>query len=165
MARPILFCHGLESAPIGRKSQALIDGGYSLTAPDCRGKDLPERVALITAAIVAGPRDMVVVGSSFGGIAGLVATIVAAQQQVRVHGLILCAPALQLPPPPGTTTDLSPVCPTEIIHGTGDDVIPIELSRRFAQEHDTALVEVDDAHGLGGTGLKALQDAVHRFAD
>jgi uncharacterized protein len=42
-----------------------------------------------------------------------------------------------------------PPCPTRIVHGTADDVVPIELSRQLAaaQPHVT-LREVDDGHEL-----------------
>jgi pimeloyl-ACP methyl ester carboxylesterase len=40
-------------------------------------------------------------------------------------------------------------CPTRIVHGTRDDVVPVELSRRFAAGRDhVELVEVDDGHRL-----------------
>ncbi|MFW5920605.1 MAG: YqiA/YcfP family alpha/beta fold hydrolase [Polyangiales bacterium] len=40
-------------------------------------------------------------------------------------------------------------CPTRIIHGTRDETVPIDGSRRYAQRHDGAeLVEVDDDHAL-----------------
>jgi len=34
------------------------------------------------------------------------------------------------------------------VHGVHDEVIPIEVSRRFAREHSATLVEVDDGHSL-----------------
>lgn len=163
MTLPILFCHGLESGPIGRKSQGLIDLGFEVHAPDCRGKDLRERVDILVAAIATIEPPPVVVGSSFGGIAGLVAAIVAARRQRVVPALILCAPALQLPPPPGTADDLAPPCPTVIIHGTRDEVIPIDVSRTFAANHHVPLIEVDDTHGLADTGFTAIVDAVRTF--
>jgi pimeloyl-ACP methyl ester carboxylesterase len=42
-----------------------------------------------------------------------------------------------------------PPCPTRIIHGTADDVVPIDLSRRLAAAHPhITLREVDDRHEL-----------------
>src|SRR5690606_4658150 len=39
--------------------------------------------------------------------------------------------------------------PTLILHGVHDDVVPIEQSRRFAQERpNVQLVELDDGHEL-----------------
>ena len=43
-------------------------------------------------------------------------------------------------------------CPTVIVHGTRDDVVPVGSSRRYAAAHDhVTLVEVDDDHGLAGS--------------
>ena len=164
MPLPVLFCHGLESAPIGRKSQGLIDLGYQVIAPDCRGKDLAERVEIIVAALREAQPTPVVVGSSFGGIAGLVACIVAAREGVTIPGLVLCAPALHRPPPPGTTDDLSPPCETVVVHGTRDDVIPIGIVREWATEHDVPMIEVDDIHPLPDAGFAAIVEQVVRLA-
>lgn len=163
----ILFAHGLESGPIGRKSQALIDAGYEVLAPDCRGLDLAQRVARIIEVLVATQASAgaapLLVGSSFGGIAGLVAALVAAERGVTVPGLVLCAPALMLPPPPDTVARLRCPAPTIVVHGTRDEVIPIELSRRFAIEHGAELREVDDDHGLGHAGLPVILAAVREL--
>jgi pimeloyl-ACP methyl ester carboxylesterase len=161
----ILFAHGLESGPIGRKSQALLDAGYEVIAPDGRGCDLAQRVAGLVAALVAAEHPPLVVGSSFGGIAGLVAALVAAERGVVVPGLVLCAPALMLPPPDGTVEGLWCPAPTIIVHGTRDEVIPIEVSRRFAREHGARLREVDDDHGLGQAGLVAILTAVRELGE
>ena len=157
----ILFAHGLESGPVGRKSQALADAGYELLAPDCRGLDLAARVERLVEALVTAKEPPLLVGSSFGGIAGLVAALVAAERGVALRGLLLCAPALMLPPPPGTVERLAlPPARTIIVHGTRDEVIPIEVSRRFAAEHGAELREVDDEHGLGHAGLAVILEAV-----
>jgi predicted alpha/beta hydrolase family esterase len=157
----ILFAHGLESGPVGRKSQALVDAGYEVLAPDCRGLELGQRVERLVAAIVgATGTPPLVVGSSFGGIAGLVAALVAAERGVVVRGLVLCAPALMLPPPPGTVERLRCPARTILVHGTRDEVIPIEVSRRFVREHGAELREVDDDHGLGHAGLPVILAAV-----
>jgi pimeloyl-ACP methyl ester carboxylesterase len=167
----IVFAHGLESGPIGRKSQALLDAGYAVVAPDCRGLDLAQRVEVLVQTLVAGTdghafdTPPLLVGSSFGGIAGLVAALVAAERGVAVRGLLLCAPALMLPPPPGTVTALRCPARTILVHGTRDELIPIAVSRRFAQEHGAELREVDDDHGLGHAGLPAILAAVRELHD
>lgn len=162
----ILFAHGLESGPIGRKSQALVDAGYDVLAPDGRGLELAQRVERLVAALVgATPTSAppLVVGSSFGGIAGLVAALVAAERGVVVRGLVLCAPALMLPPPPGTVERLRCPARTILVHGIRDEVIPIDVSRRFAREHGAELREVDDDHGLGHAGLPVILAAVREL--
>lgn len=161
---PLVFAHGLESAPIGRKSQALIDAGYPVLAPDGRGLDLAGRIDGLLSVLDELDEAPLLVGSSFGGIAGLVAAIMAAERGRGVRGLVLCAPALQLPPPPGTVEGLSRPAPTIIVHGTRDEVIPIELSRAFVREHGGELREVDDDHGLGSAGLEVILAAVAELA-
>jgi pimeloyl-ACP methyl ester carboxylesterase len=43
-------------------------------------------------------------------------------------------------------------CPTLIIHGRRDDVVPVALSRDYAAAHArVTLVEVDDDHALGAS--------------
>ena len=107
----VMFCHGLESGPHGRKYHALVDAGFEVTSPDCRNRDLGARIEIIADAIVAQPPS-IVVGSSFGGIASLLALLVAARRGARVHGHLLCAPALQLEPPPGFAEPVKTAAPT-----------------------------------------------------
>ncbi|RMH43414.1 MAG: alpha/beta fold hydrolase [Deltaproteobacteria bacterium] len=151
----IVFCHGLESGPRGRKTEALRAAGFTVEAPDCRGADLATRADQIVEVLRADPRPAVVVGSSYGGAAALLA---AARAPGRVAELVLCAPALAalgpIPPPP---------VPTTILHGTRDDVCPIEASRALARHDGVDLVEVDDDHRLAGS-LDRLVDVVRRAA-
>lgn len=144
----VLFCHGLESAPIGRKSQAMIDAGYEVRAPDGRGKGLVERVRDIRAALDEIDPPPVLVGSSFGGIAGLLAAQIADADGISLPALLLCAPALGYDVPPELGVRLGRPAATVVIHGTRDEVIPIEVSRNYCQEHDARLIEVDDDHSL-----------------
>lgn len=54
-------------------------------------------------------------------------------------------------------------CPTRIVHGTRDDVVPIEGSRRYAAaRRHVRLVEVDDDHGLLSS-LETIGREVDRF--
>ncbi len=162
--RAVLFCHGLESGPHGYKYRSLRAAGYEVSSPDCRGRDLQARVDVYLRQLTEGAsaeraRELagsIVVGSSFGGIAGLIAVIEAHARGYAVGGLLLCAPALELRQPPADRMldegRLRAPVPTVVIHGRGDDVIPIAVSRRFAarSDHDARvrLVEVDDGHGL-----------------
>ena len=144
---PILFCHGLEGGPTGRKVLALRDAGLDVLAPDGRGLDLSERAAALLAALLRAPTPLVVVGSSFGGLAGLLAAQAAAARGVRIPALVLLAPALHLPLPPGAPP-LRPPAPTAVLHGRRDPIIPIDVSRAFAAAHGADLREVDDDHAL-----------------
>jgi pimeloyl-ACP methyl ester carboxylesterase len=158
----LLFCHGLESGPHGRKTHALVDAGFEVEAPDCRGEDLAARVTRLHRAIVDAAEPPLVVGSSFGGIAGLLAALLAAREGVRVPGILLLAPALQLSPPASVDVELACPSPTIIIHGRHDEVIPIDVSRRFARTHGAELIEVDDDHALAGS-LGEIIAAVRRL--
>lgn len=95
----------------------------------------------------------VVVGSSYGGITALCASIRATEAGYPITALVLCAPALGRSEPPADTMRLYPPVPTVIIHGVGDNVVPIEVSRSFAAAHpdDVRLIEVDDDHRLIGS--------------
>lgn len=49
-------------------------------------------------------------------------------------------------------------CPTLIIHGLNDDVVPVKVSRDYQQQHDRVkLVELDSDHGLNDMQLKIWQ--------
>lgn len=143
--RTVLFCHGLESGPQGSKYEALKNAGFDVIAPDCRGMSLLERVELVT-EILKEHRPLVV-GSSYGGITAVLA---AERAGVRLPGMVLCAPALEVAEAPNDAPNtLQALCPTTIIHGKHDDVILTEVSYRFARRNvEVGLVLVDDDHRL-----------------
>lgn len=155
----VCFCHGLESGPSGYKSRSLVRAGYEVVAPDCRNQDLATRVDTISDAL----RDvakrlpgtslatLVVVGSSFGGIAGLIACMQLADAGLRVRGMVLCAPALHVQQPPADQLELVAPAPTIVVHGRADEVVPHGVSEAFAARSHPYPVEqwsVDDGHGL-----------------
>jgi pimeloyl-ACP methyl ester carboxylesterase len=144
----VLFCHGLESAPQGKKFRALVDAGYDVLAPDCQGLVLLERVDLVRRVVLGYALPPLLVGSSYGGLTALVVAAELAGRGVVVPGLVLCAPALHLSEPPVDSTPLRMVAPTTIIHGTRDDVVPLAVSREFATQQPVTLIEVDDDHRL-----------------
>lgn len=152
----LLFAHGLESGPEGRKTQWLREAGHDVRAPDCRGLDLAARIDALVLAITSDAPPRIVVGSSFGGIAGLAAAIVAAQRGVVVPSLVLYAPALQLPVPDRFALSLAPPCPTIVVHGTRDEIIPIDVSRAWCRTHGVTLVECDDDHSLAASKNEIL---------
>lgn len=154
----VLFCHGLESAPHGAKYHALADAGLQVLAPDCREKDLGQRAQLLAAAI-AEHQPRVVVGSSYGGIAGLLASLVARRQGHAIQGLLMCAPALALPNPDGLTLTRECPAPTVIIHAPADAVCPFSASEAFAKEHGARLISVEDDHRLSASLSRILDEA------
>src|SRR5690606_35916946 len=51
-------------------------------------------------------------------------------------------------------------CPVTVVHGTRDETVPIESSRRWLRDQpDARLIEVDDAHDLLGS-LAVIDRAV-----
>ena len=162
----IVFAHGLESAPQGAKTEALKRAGLPVEAPDCQGRVLAERVAIIDEVTrrVAKRGPVVLAGSSYGGLA---AAWLATQHPRRFSGLLLFAPALGHAEPPSLRPgDLSAPrgLPTIIVHGRLDHVVPIEGSRAYQRRSGAhvELIEVDDDHRLSGS-LSLIVDAARRL--
>ena len=151
----VLFCHGLESGPHGSKFKALEAAGYCVKSPDCRAlRTLDQRVQVI--APLLRELSPLTVGSSFGGVTAVVAAI---KTQQRLPGIVLCAPALNMAP---WVEDHLLAYPITIVHGTMDDVIPIEYSRRYAAKTKAKLIEVEDDHRLHNS-MDVILDAVSQL--
>ncbi len=160
----IIFCHGLESQPHGRKYQYLSRAGLDVEAPDFQGLDLSARVEKLE-GILEGAGAPLLIGSSYGGATAICAALRHRQRGGRIAGLILCAPALGLREPPIEEMELSAPAPTIILHGTRDDVVPVEVSRALAaRDPNVKLIELDDVHDLSGS-LPELLGAVYAFIE
>lgn len=157
----VLFCHGLESGPVGRKSEAFRAAGHRVIAPDCRNLDLARRVDCIAAVLPEVPHGTVVVGSSFGGLAAVCA-LQLADRVDHLAGAVLAAPALHVQQPPADTLELRAVIPTVILHGVRDTVVPVDVSRRYATRTRCELIEVDDDHQLAAS-METLLDLIGRI--
>lgn len=161
----VLFCHGLESGPHGSKYRALKDAGLDVYSPDCRGMNLAQRIEAISVLLV---EDMIVVGSSYGGIAAVRAAM---NTPVRLRGMVLCAPALERRESPNERPgELFVSAPVVIVHGAHDDVVPISVSRRFlmrmwrrSPQVEVRLAEVNDGHRLRESHETIVRE-VQRFA-
>ena len=104
-----------------------------------------------------------VVGSSYGGITALCSAMQHYAAGGTLAGLVLCAPALGRDEPPANAMTLQAPVTTVIIHGTGDDVVPIEVSRKLAaRDERVTLIEVDDGHRLAGS-LDLLVEQVRQM--
>ncbi len=145
--RTVVFSHGKESGPWGSKITAMAAAVHDLTVEaesvDYRGIDDPAaRVAKLidTAVELEGP--LVLVGSSMGGHVSA-----AAAARVKARGLFLLAPAFYMPGfESHTPQDVS--CPTVIVHGWRDDIVPFDNSIRWAREHRAELHVLDSDHRL-----------------
>jgi pimeloyl-ACP methyl ester carboxylesterase len=142
----VVFSHGKESGPWGSKITAMAavarDLGSAVESVDYRGVDDPRaRVEMLIAASRV-PKPIVLVGSSMGGYVSAAAASV-----VRPRGLFLLAPAFYMSGFEAHTPQDVP-CPTAIVHGWRDAIVPVENSIRWAHEHKAALHVLDSDHRL-----------------
>lgn len=153
----VVFCHGLEGSPQGRKAQALRAAGLDVVAPDFTGQDLAARVSTLMPVLAAHP-GCVLVGSSYGALAALCGSILRARAGHRTAGLLLCAPALLRSEAPADVLDLAPPCPTRILHGRRDELIPLALVAAFAAAHPQVTLEIlEDGHVLAASLDRIVQ--------
>ncbi len=117
--------------------------GLDVESVDYRGMPDPaERVKKLIAVASALPDPVVLVGSSMGGHVSA-----AAAGRLRARGVFLLAPAFYMPGFEQYTPQDVPV-PTAIVHGWRDDIVPVQSSIRWAQEHKAALHVLDSDHRL-----------------
>lgn len=152
----LLFCHGLEGSPNGRKATALRDAGHEVLAPPLPRNDFEQAVQ--AALLVASEhRPDVLVGSSRGGAVAMRAASASAAP------LVLLAPAWRrFGVPPSVRPN------TRVLHGIKDDVVPLadsvelESASGLPQEN---LIPLNDDHRLGSPlALEALLRAVAHSA-
>jgi alpha/beta superfamily hydrolase len=143
----VVFSHGKESGPWGSKITAMAavvrDLGLAVESIDYRGLDDPSaRVNKLTAAGAKLHGPLVLVGSSMGG-----HVCAAAASRLEPRGLFLLAPAFYMAGYEAyTPQDVD--CPTAIVHGWHDDIVPVENSIRWAREHQAALHLLNSDHRL-----------------
>ena len=147
MHRHICFSHGQESGPWGTKIRAMAKlaktAGWTVESLDYQGMTDPlARVEKLVAYCREQSGSAVLAGSSMGGYVAL-----AAAARISAQGLFLLAPALYMPgfeefmPKP-------PDCPTTIVHGWRDNIVPWQGSVRYASETRSRLIMVDGDHRL-----------------
>jgi len=139
-----VFIHGLESSSRGTKGVFFRERWPDMIIEDY-GSALEQRMAKLN-GLLAGRQDLVLVGSSYGG---LMAAIYACENEARVRKVILLAPALHVP-------DFSRFLgrrikiPVSLFHGKNDDVVPPAavkaIAERVFENLDYRLV--DDDHSL-----------------
>jgi pimeloyl-ACP methyl ester carboxylesterase len=149
----LIYLHGLESSSQSGKARQFAQRFPGMLTPDFTGL-FEERMNQLY-PILSDKNDWTIIGSSFGGLMGAIFTL---EHPAQVRKLILLAPALMLPPfasytDPSTSlrTGLKPVSvPTVIVHGTLDDVVPIDPVRELAKKVFTNLTYyvVEDGHRL-----------------
>jgi len=138
------FIHGLESSSQGTKGSFFRKRYPDMIIEDFSGS-FAERMKKLE-SLLAGKNDLILVGSSYGG---LMAAVYAGLHEDRVGKLILLAPALHLEPyTPYLNKKLH--IPVTVYHGLRDDVVPLETVRGIAQRlyENQAFNAVDDDHNL-----------------
>jgi len=143
----VVFSHGRESGPWGSKITAMAavvrTHGWAAESVDYRGLDDPgDRVRKLLGAGKELEEPLVLVGSSMGG--HVAAT---AASQLKARGVFLLAPAFYMAGyEEYTPQDVA--CPTAIVHGWHDVIVPVENSIRWAREHQAALHLLNSDHRL-----------------
>jgi pimeloyl-ACP methyl ester carboxylesterase len=145
--RYVVFSHGQEGGPWGRKITALADTarseGYEPESVDYRGIDSPrDRVARLMEFCQDLQGDLVLVGSSLGGYVS-----VAAASLLHARGVFLMAPALYMEGLPELRKGVLD-CPVSVVHGWRDEVVPFDHSVRFAQLYGASLHLLNGDHKL-----------------
>ena len=141
----IIYLHGLESTSQSGKARQFAQRFPGMLTPDFTGS-LEERMAQLL-PILGSEKDWTIIGSSFGGLMG---TVFTCKHSTQVRKLILLAPAL-LYDPFGAYLNLEPVSvPTVIVHGTADEVVPLEPVRLAAERlfNNLTYHVVNDGHRL-----------------
>ena len=142
-----IFVHGLDSSNQGTKATFFRQHYPDMILPNFPGS-LEERMEALE-RVLQGRSNIILVGSSFGGLMG---TLFALDNEERVRRLVLLAPALSLVEPETYEGRLISV-PTWIYHGTGDEVIPIEVIKDIGAKlfKNLTFVELNDDHNLHST--------------
>ncbi|MGW8161882.1 MAG: YqiA/YcfP family alpha/beta fold hydrolase [Desulfobulbales bacterium] len=142
-----IFLHGLESSGRGAKATFLRQLYPDMKTPDFKGT-LLERMATLR-AVLAGHRDITLIGSSFGG---LMATVFAMENSAAVERVVLLAPALnfvEFSQYPLQRIEI----PTRMIIGRYDTVTPAATVVPIARKIFAVLQyeEAEDDHMLART--------------
>jgi pimeloyl-ACP methyl ester carboxylesterase len=149
----IIYLHGLESNSQSGKARQFAEKFPGMITPDFTG-GFEERMEQLR-PILGNEKDWTIIGSSFGGLMG---TVFTCKHPTQVRKLILLAPALLrdpfgsfLDPSTGSGQRLEPVSvPTIVVHGTEDDVVPLEPVREAANSlfKNLRYIVVEDGHRL-----------------
>ncbi len=142
-----IFIHGLESSSQGTKARFFTERFPDMLVPDFSGP-LAARMTRLQ-EILRGISDVILVGSSFGG---LMATLYSLEHEPLIRKIILLAPALNFHPSLSTNKQIINV-PTWLYIGKNDEVTPPLLVAPVAQSlfSDLRYHLVDDDHLLRST--------------
>jgi len=157
----VCFSHGQESGPWGTKIRTLAEtaraADWRVESLDYQGMADPlARVEKCVEYCREQGEPIVLYGSSMGGYVA-----VATAAQVPTRGLFLLAPALFMPGYGEYMPNPLPDCPTMIVHGWRDDVVPYAGSVRYGEETGATVTLLDSDHRL----TAELDDINRLFAE
>ena len=159
----VVFSHGQESGPTGAKIDRLSAvaraRGAAVDSLDYRADKTPaDRVRRLVAFAREARAPLLFVGSSLGAYVSLVAC-----REIPTVGLFLMAPAVYVNAP-GYDVDAFDSLPGDlvVVHGWGDDVVPVENAIRFARGARAELTLLDAGHRLSEE--RSLATLEERFA-
>ena len=160
----IFFAHGQESGPWGTKIQALAAiaerYGLRVESPDYSDirEDAEARAERLGRLLDEQAGPVILAGSSMGAWVSVRQT-----EREGIAGLFLLAPALRLPGHP--SLDLpGPAVPTMMVHGWGDDIVPVEESIAVARAGEADLLVLRDGHRLQAV-LRRVETAFAAFLE
>ena len=143
----VVFSHGKETGPNGRKINTLREiahsaGASTLSVDYTRTLDPALRVKLLLNTALPEHHGLILVGSSMGGYVSTVAS-----RTLKPDALLLMAPAFGLAdyPEPYPAPLASHIA---AVHGWHDEVVPVDNAIRWAKHYQAKLVLVDDDHSL-----------------
>jgi len=166
----VVFSHGKESGPWGTKIMALADiaraSGWRVESVDYRGlESVDDRLERLFAVCRTLPVAPVLVGSSLGGWLAAAAALRAGPSGGSARGLVLMAPAFDMPGLPPLPPQPAPASlPTVVVHGWQDEVVPVANGLRYAQAQRATTYLVDDDHRLIAS-LPAIGGWLRSFLD
>lgn len=160
MVMKVIFSHGKESGPKGKKIQQLsaIAKRYDFTtlSVDYRLSINPdERVTKLVHILEKEVEPFVLVGSSMGGYVSLVAS-----EYVKPLGIFLIAPAIGLNG--YNRNNFLFEGNVEIVHGWKDDVVPFKNSIAYAESTKSKLHLLNCNHSVSD-GLDDLCEIFESF--
>lgn len=143
--RLVVFAHGKESGPWGRKITQLAETargrGYDVLSPDYSHTHDPRTRVEQLLALRPQARQLVLAGSSMGGYVSAMACAA-----LKPCALFLMAPALYFPGWDEEPEGIPALC--SVVHGWRDEIVPPERAIRFAQRHRAELTLLDAEHTL-----------------
>lgn len=153
----IIYLHGSDSSSQSGKARQFAEKFQGMITPDFTGS-FDDRMNQLYKEL-GKEKGWTIIGSSYGG---LMATVFASENPKQVKKLVLLAPAIlnengiYMDPMIGEALQgnwkhlQSISTPTVIVHGTQDDIVPLEPVRKTAEQlfSDVEFIVVEDGHRL-----------------